>query len=384
MPDYPSRWSPRHLAADRWIGLFGLTRATAILIAVGLLAVHRVTSYDVLLAVVVLGYGTVTIGLVLRHPGVLRQPLAWAVDLGVALALIAVSDDWRSPFYLLALTALAPPSVALPFRRALTVGAAFTVAYVAVAVLTGLDLTTLSSSIRLETLATHLVLPGVVTVGLAYAADVLRRLARERERTERLAVEAERRRIAWELHDSAKQRLHAAHLVLSVLPHSETLELGLEHLRGATADMETSIAELRSPLGGRPLEAVLRERASELDLLAGATEVSVLGSAPRLPPSAVAHTYRIIAEAMSNAVQHADADRVQVRLSADGETLHASVEDDGRGLPERLRPGANGLLNMHSRAFAIGARLTIDSPSPAGGTRVRLVVPPVPSEGATP
>ena len=370
------------LVATRWVGLFALTRAVAVLLAVGLLVVHRVTAHDVLLASVVLAYGATTIGAALRFPAVFRRPVAWSVDIVVALGLILASDDWRSPFYLLALTTLAAPSVVLPFRRALLVGAAFTVAFVVVAVFTGLDLGTLRSSIRLETLATHLALPGVVTLGLAYAADVLRRLQRERGRTERLAVEAERRRIAWELHDSAKQRLHAAHLVLSVLPPSETLERGLEHLRGATADMDTSIAELRSPLGGRPLEAVLADRAMELDLLAGETEVSVHGSAPPLPPSAVAHAYRILAEAMSNAVQHAEARRVEVRLSTEGGTLHASVEDDGRGLPARLRPGANGLLNMRSRAFAIGAQLTVEPASESGGTRVRLLVPPLTTEGA--
>ena len=50
----------------------------------------------------------------------------------------------------------------------------------------------------------------------AYAAEALRRLAVERTTRERLAIEAERRRIAWELHDSAKQRLHAAHLLVTL------------------------------------------------------------------------------------------------------------------------------------------------------------------------
>ena len=82
---------------------------------------------------------------------------------------------------------------------------------------TELDANTLESTIRLETIATHLMVPVVVVLALAYAAEILERLRGERLRSERLAVESERQRIAWELHDSAKQRVHAAHLVLSAL-----------------------------------------------------------------------------------------------------------------------------------------------------------------------
>jgi signal transduction histidine kinase len=91
------------------------------------------------------------------------------------------------------------------------------------------------TTVGLEILATHLTLPVVITLGLASASDILRRLKDEQSRAQHLAVETERRRIAWELHDSAKQRLHAAHLVLSSLPPSEPLELALEQLQAAAA-----------------------------------------------------------------------------------------------------------------------------------------------------
>ena len=68
-----------------------------------------------------------------------------------------------------------------------------------------------------ETLAIHLSLPFLLVCALAYAADALRRLGEERTLRERLAIEAERKRIAWDLHDSAKQRIHAAHLLVSSL-----------------------------------------------------------------------------------------------------------------------------------------------------------------------
>ncbi|HEX8105015.1 MAG TPA: sensor histidine kinase [Solirubrobacteraceae bacterium] len=366
---------------DRWIVLWVMTRVAAIAMAVALLIAHRVTAFDAALGWFVVTYGGLSILAVMRAPRLVRRPGAWLLDCVVGLVLIWISGDWRSPFYLFALTALAPPVAMLPYRQAVASGAAFTLAFIGVALLTGLDPWTLKSTVSLETLATHLALPGVVTFGLAYAADVMRRLEAEQERAQELAVEAERRRIAWELHDSAKQRLHAAHLVLSSLEPSDVLELALEQLRGATADMETSIAELRSPLEGRPLSAALRDRAAELAALEGGVSVAVEGEAPRLPTVAASHAYRILAEAMTNAVRHAGAREVRVTLAtaADG-GLHAIVADDGRGLPSHIRPGANGIRTMRSRAFAIGGRLTIGSGSDPG-TRVRLDVPSPTREG---
>ena len=367
---------------SRWLALFVITRALATAIAAVVLSLHQVTGSDALLAWLLAGYGVVTLGVVLRAPDALRTPSWWIADLVAGLALVAASGDWRSPFYLLALTALAAPAATLPFRRALAFGAGFTALYFTLALLTGLEPESFRSTVSVEILATHLALPGVVTLGLAYAADVLRRLEGEQARARQLAVETERRRIAWELHDSAKQRLHAAHLVLSSLPPSEPLELGLEQLRGAAADMETSIAELRAPLEGRPLHVALLEHAGELARLADGIDLTVAGVAPPMPMAATSHAYRILAEAMSNAVRHAGARTVRVQLEADQEGgLRATVQDDGHGIPASIRPGANGLRTMRSRAFAIGGRLHIGSGEEHTGVRVRLDVPRI-AEGA--
>jgi len=381
VPDRLRRLSP---AVEPWLALFVMTRALAVAMAITLLIAHRVTTFDPILVPFVLAYGCATIAIALRVPWLLGRREAWVLDCAVGLGLVYLSGDWRSPFYLLALTSLAPPAAMLPFRRALAFGVGFTLVFFGVALLTGLELWALRSTVSLETLATHLALPGAVTLGLAYAAEVLRRLDSEQARARDLAVEAERRRIGWELHDSAKQRLHAAHLVLSSLEPSATLELALEQLRGATADMETSIAELRSPLEGRPLGDALRDHAAELAELERSVHIAVTGDAPPLASIAASHAYRIVAEAMTNAVRHAGARTVSVQLSqaADG-GLHAEVCDDGRGLPAHIRPGANGMRTMRSRAFAIGGRLTIGSSAPDGtsGVRVCLDVPSPTREG---
>ena len=215
----------------------------------------------------------------------------------------------------------------------------------------------------------------MVVLALAYAQRVLERLAAERERSERLAVEAERQRIAWELHDSAKQRVHAAHLVLSALdgelPDGQRaiVDQALGELRGATAEMDTSVAELREPLEGRPVDVLLRERAAEL---AGAStaEISVSGSLPHLSPLAAAHVYRIAAEALTNAVRHADADRIAVEMSHLG-TGTITIRDDGTGMASARRPDRNGLRSMRARAETIGAALRV-TPADSGGTVVVL------------
>jgi signal transduction histidine kinase len=209
---------------------------------------------------------------------------------------------------------------------------------------------------------------------------VLERLRGERLRSERLAVQSERQRIAWELHDSAKQRVHAAHLVLSALqgqvsgPQAELVGHALSELRSAGADMDTSVAELRTPLEGRSVERLLGERVAELAPASDA-QITLTGTVGELPAHIAAHTYRIGAEALTNAVRHGAAQRVRVTLARTPSTATIEVSDDGRGLPTIRRPGSNGLRSMRARADTIGAELSIGPGDNGRGTRVTLTVP---------
>ncbi len=357
-----------------------MTRPFAAAVAVALLAVHRVTSHDVELIAAAIAYTALSLAAFVLAPRLQLSPVAWVVDSAGALALVAASEDWRSPFYVLMVTALILPTTGLRFRRALAWAVAFTLAYLGVAVYTELDANTLESTIRLETVATHMMVPLVVGLALAYAAYVLECLRGERLRSERLAVESERQRIAWELHDSAKQRVHAAHLVLSAVQHevdgaqAELVGHALAELRAAGADMETSVAELRTPLEGRSVERMLGERAGELARVSDA-QITVSGTVGELPPHIAAHAYRIAAEALTNAVRHGEASRISVVLSQDGSGATIEVCDDGRGLPPVRRPGSNGLSSMHRRAETIGASLSIGPGADGGGTRVQLTLP---------
>jgi signal transduction histidine kinase len=376
------RGTLRRLRDHRWFALLSMTRVLGALLAIALLLSHRVTDGDPLLAALTVVWTPLSLLILRRTQDVPWAPAVWAADTAVALGLVLAGGDWRSPFYVFALTTLVLPATSLPWRDAVAWGLAFSGLYGIVAALTDkLPADTLTNTIRLETLATHLFVPIIVATTLAYSSVLLERLRAARGESERLALQAERQRIAWDLHDSAKQRVHAAHLMLSALDGGSSeeqnralLDGALSELRNATADMETSVAELRTPLDGRPVDELLRERAAELSR-AGVARIDVAGRLPALPPLVAAHTYRIAAEALTNAVRHAGCSAITVTLASAAEEVTLVIADDGVGMPVEPRPGGHGLRSMRGRADTIGARLCIE-PGPGGrGTAVALALP---------
>ena len=363
----------------RWAVLLLASRVVAVAMALGLLAVDGFGDRDVVLALVGSGYAVVSTAALLGSGGMRRRLPFWPVDSAAALALVLASGDWRSPFYLLWLTTLAAPGVQLGLRAATALGAAAALAFLGVAFVGGPVPGTLGATSS-ETLAIHLALPGLLVLSLAYAADVLRRLERAQERSEQLGLAAERRRIAWELHDSAKQRVHVAHLLLTALrdrldgDERELSGQAIVELESATAEMDTTLADLRSPLGGRPLHEALAERAAEMSV-GGSPRVEVEGSAGELPEPLATNAYRIGVEAMTNAVRHAGATRVRTVLADDSDCFRLDVFDDGRGLADDRRGTGTGLSAMSSRAATLGGRLEIE-PGPGGrGTTLHLEIP---------
>lgn len=202
------------------------------------------------------------------------------------------------------------------------------------------------------------------------------------------ATEEERRRIARELHDDVAQRVATVLLRLRLAERAEDeaerdeiLDTAREELADCSEAIRRLARGLRPPaLEDAGLAAAVRSHVR--DRLGGETleaEVEVTdGPDAAVDPDLELVVYRVVQEALSNVVRHADADRVRVRVVRDGDRIVAEVEDDGRGfeLPgpvETLDDGL-GLIGMQERAHAVGGELEIDT-VPGEGTRVRMEAP---------
>lgn len=379
----PSEW----VHARRWLWFFAICRLGTALVAAGLLVLRPITEHDALLGTVAVVWGAWSVLVVALWPRVAALPPVWALDAVLLLGLVLAGGDWRSPFYLLAVSALVLPATALSRRQAAATGATFTVVYFAIALFTGIDWEVVQSTSRLESFSTHLLIPSLVVLALAHASRLLEDLQAERERSQVLALEAERRRIGWELHDSAKQRINAAHLVLSSLAQDgdERNRLGqaLEELDAAGREMDACLTELRTTLGGLELGDAIARRAAELHAVSG-VPIEVAGHAPGLPAHVAVHAFRVASEALSNAIRHADADRIVASLRLERERLSLAVTDDGRGMPADLPRDSSGLSSMDARAVVLGGHLEIGPGDAGRGTRVELVVPLLPGRSLRP
>ncbi len=210
----------------------------------------------------------------------------------------------------------------------------------------------------------------------------------ERKRTEQALAEirdAERGRIARELHDGVLQDLSYTAQALEVtrVKYLDTgvekdLEEGAEAIRRATRELREAIYDLRAYRHGgqeaRQLFESLVEHngrrmpdlALEYHLQDGLLEVFSDRGAVEL--------LRVVQESLTNVRRHSGARNVRVALTSSGGTVRAEVADDGRGFdPEALPPGM-GTLGMRERTLGLGGKLEVES-EPGAGTTVRLEVP---------
>ncbi|MDR7423606.1 MAG: GAF domain-containing sensor histidine kinase [Armatimonadota bacterium] len=216
--------------------------------------------------------------------------------------------------------------------------------------------------------------------------------AKERLRGELLeklltAHEDERRRIARELHDETGQALTAliVNLELAVQePSGERLRAQLGQLRELAertlAEIRRLIYDLRpSILDDLGLAAALRWYAKNLlDPRGIAWTLSVRGLSGRLPAGLETVAFRLVQEALTNVLRHAEASSVSVDVALDGRELRIRIEDNGRGFdPTRPRStgrGGLGLLGMQERVELVGGQWEVQS-TPGVGTRVSAVLP---------
>ena len=212
-----------------------------------------------------------------------------------------------------------------------------------------------------------------LAIGMArLRVELRRRLAEVDESRSRIAAVAdeERRRIERDLHDGAQQRLVSIGLALRHAQHQMSVDPGAAKrtLDGAVVEIAAAIEELRELAHGlRPtllqagLGPALRELASRAPV-----PVEVSSTADRYPPEVEAAAYFVACEGLTNAVKHARAGQVQLRVARQAGVLVVSVADDGVGGAAMSR--GSGLTGLSDRVAARGGRLRIESTSGSGTT----------------
>ena len=222
---------------------------------------------------------------------------------------------------------------------------------------------------------------------LAAHAAIAIENARLHERSRELSIVEERNRLARELHDSVTQQLFGVVLAAESACElhargdgaaREQLERVQALARGAMEELRSVVFELRpASLEAEGLGQALRKHVEVLRHVTGREIELRVGSPPALGAAAAGQVFRIAQEALQNALRHADAGRIEVRLENGGGRLALTVADDGRGF-DAYAPGVRGrrlgLTSMEERAAELGGRLAIES-RPGAGTTVRLEVP---------
>ncbi|MGX1249169.1 two-component system sensor histidine kinase UhpB [Streptomyces ambofaciens] len=195
-----------------------------------------------------------------------------------------------------------------------------------------------------------------------------------------LAQEAERRRIAQELHDEVGQSMTAILLVLGRAaddadePLREELHQAQEITRESLDEVRRLVRRLRpGVLDDLGLISALSSLTHDFATHTGLRVVRRFDAdLPVLDHETELVLYRVAQESLTNAARHADAERLEVGLARAEGAVTLTVADDGRGI-EAAHEGA-GIRGMRERALLVGAALDISS-APGAGTRIRLTAP---------
>jgi signal transduction histidine kinase len=205
------------------------------------------------------------------------------------------------------------------------------------------------------------------------------------------ASERERGRWARELHDETLQELGALKLLLAAARRSNdiaalnsALDQGVEQIAGAIERLRSLITDLRpaalDQLGAGPALEALVERVERQAGLRVSLDLDLAYESGRVParpaPDVEATVYRIVQEALTNAVKHAEATHVHVEVREDGQDVDILVRDDGKGFDAAAADTSEGfgLLGMRERIALAGGTLNVSS-RPGAGAEVRARVP---------
>jgi PAS domain S-box-containing protein len=216
----------------------------------------------------------------------------------------------------------------------------------------------------------------------------------ELEREVIASGERERTRIGQDLHDGLAQLLIGVRLLLSALrdklslsgsPHREDADRAVDLVSRAIAQT-SELAHGLSPIPKRGrLSDALRQLGRESEKLLGArcdVDCQCAGTQPTLSETTATHLYRIAQEAITNAVKHGKATRIDIKCTTAPGILELTIADDGIGIPpDAMERDGLGLHIMSYRARAIGGDFSVVA-QPDGGTLVRCQAPLPPHASA--
>lgn len=221
----------------------------------------------------------------------------------------------------------------------------------------------------------------VLAYGLIRASEVFevetRRIILEME--ENIVIANERERIARDIHDGALQQIYAAGLLAQTLRKQAGDSFG-EQLDRVINAINQSIEQLRQFISQDKisiqtvelfpaLESILDEPRRFLTI---ETHYDTPHH-PQLTPEQINHLLAFTREALSNAIRHAQTDKVEIRIECQDQLLTLSIRDFGKGIPENPEPGF-GMRNMRDRARLLGAELSIQTRENQG-TLIQLQIP---------
>ncbi len=203
------------------------------------------------------------------------------------------------------------------------------------------------------------------------------------------ASERERQRWARELHDETLQELAGLKVLLAGARRSDDIERVHDAIGAAIEQIDTEISGLRrliadlrpaalDAFGLRPALEGLAERVTATSGLDVELDVELAHdadeAAPRPRTEVEDAVYRLVQEAVTNAVKHADASAVAVTVREHGGCLEVAVRDDGAGFDPTAATSGFGLLGMRERMALLDGRVTVGS-APGEGTTVTASVP---------
>ncbi|MGD0980420.1 MAG: histidine kinase [Solirubrobacteraceae bacterium] len=225
----------------------------------------------------------------------------------------------------------------------------------------------------------------------AYIAEIKHRAAQaeaSREEELRHSLDAERLRIARELHDVVAHSIATINVQAGVAAHviDKNPAHAAEALATIKAASKEALRELRNIVGilRQPDESESRAPAPGLAQLDGLVstardaglpvDVQISGDLRMLPPTLDLAAYRIVQESLTNVLRHAGHARAAVRIGYADEQLVIEVADSGRGATNGRGHSGHGIAGMKERAQAFGGELEA-GPNDQGGFRVRAQLP---------